>query len=281
VHIPRAVCLRCHKAAVTCVCARIPRVDNRTSVLVLQHPRERLHPIGTARFAGLGLSRSRVEIAWRAGLRESDPPPWLPPRTALLYPGPHARELGSLPPAERPEHLLVIDGTWHTARSLYRDKLWLQALPQLRLSPEQPGNYRIRREPRADYVSTIEAIVAALRILEPDTPGLDALLRAFDAMIDQQLGYIERQHAGFRSRKRRRSTVQLRTPRALLDDFARLVVVYGEASRPAAAAAAGQLAPAREFVHFGAVALVGGERLDRQLFPASGQPPPLHLQHKR
>lgn len=274
VSIPRAVCLRCHKAAVTCVCARIPRVDNRTEVLVLQHPRERQHPIGTARFASLGLQRARVEIAWRAGLRETEPPAWLPPGTALLYPGKHARELRELPSAERPAHLLVIDGTWNTARTLYRDKLWLQALPQYRFQPAAPGNYRIRREPQADYVSTIEAIVEALQILEPDTPGLDALLGAFTSMIDQQLDYIERGGGGFRGRKRRRDPAQLRTPHALVERFERLVIVYGEPSRPG-----GDLP--REFVHFGALALQSGERFERLMLPATGLPDPCHLEHMR
>ena len=50
-------CYECHKPRGLCVCGNIPRVDNRTSILVLQHPRERLHPIGTARFVRLGLAR--------------------------------------------------------------------------------------------------------------------------------------------------------------------------------------------------------------------------------
>jgi len=39
-------------------------------------------------------------------------------------------------------------------------------LSHYRLAPAQPGRYRIRREPQLDYLSTIEAIVAALRILD-------------------------------------------------------------------------------------------------------------------
>jgi DTW domain-containing protein YfiP len=266
------VCLRCEKPQVACICAGITPVDNRTSVLVLQHPRERLHPIGTARLARLGLRNVRVEVAWDANQREEHAPTWLPEGTALLYPAKDARDLRELEPHERPRHLLVIDGTWNTAHTLYRDKTWLHALPHYRFLPSAPGRYRIRREPQADYVSTIEAIVEALHILEPETQGLPELLRAFDAMIDYQLAYIERRAGGGRSRVKRRALAERRIPRALVDTFARLVVVYGESSRPGPD-------HATEFVYFTALALATGAQFERIMLPASGVPDAQHMAH--
>src|ERR1700755_1972131 len=113
--VSRAFFCRCFKPQLTCICARLPSVDNRTRVTVLQHPRERLHPIGTARFAQLGLQRSAVHVAWNAGKLElkHEMPEWLASQTrvGLLYPAPHARDLAEVPVAERPEQLLVLDGT--------------------------------------------------------------------------------------------------------------------------------------------------------------------------
>ena len=91
--VPRAVCYRCDKPESMCVCASVPRVANRTGVLVIQHPRERAHAIGTARFAKLGLENARVEVAWHADQFESDRPAYVPERAALLYPGPEARDM--------------------------------------------------------------------------------------------------------------------------------------------------------------------------------------------
>jgi DTW domain-containing protein YfiP len=270
--LPRIVCYRCHKPQVTCICSGLPRVSNRTPVLVLQHPRERLHPVGTARFARLGLSNARVEIAWDAGRLDTQAPSWLPEGTALLYPAADARDLRELAPAERPRALLVLDGTWHTARTLYRDKRWLRALPHVRFMPAAPGRYRLRREPELDYVSTIEAIVEALGILEPETQGLPQLLAAFDAMIDRQLGYVARGGGAGRKRKRIRPPEQRRTPHALIEGFAKLVIVYGEASRPPAEAA-------REFVYFTAFAPHGEARFERFVLPASGMPDEQHMGH--
>jgi DTW domain-containing protein YfiP len=181
----RAQCYRCFKAAVTCICASIERVTNRTGILVLQHPRERLHAIGTVRFARLGLSNVRV----RTCVPGTDTSMPLPPRTALLYPAPGAPDLATLPRTEHPRHLVILDGTWTHARKMYATQPWLRELPQVCLTPAEPSRYRLRREPRPDYVATLEAIVAALRIVEPEVDGLDALLRSFAAMIDRQAAF--------------------------------------------------------------------------------------------
>lgn len=228
---PRAFCYRCQKPERLCLCGVIPRIAHRTKVMVLQHPRERAHPIGTARFVELGLERGEVVVAH--GLRRALS---LPPRTAVLYPHASARDLAELAPSERPEALVVLDGTWPQARTLYRQNPWLADLPHVRLSPDAPSRYRIRREPREDYVSTLESIVLALRILEPEAAGLESLLAAFDTMIDAQIA----SHGGSRGprRVRRRGSRDfVGVPRALGEDHDALVIVYPEFSRPARAGA--------------------------------------------
>jgi DTW domain-containing protein YfiP len=268
----RRDCYRCFKPQVTCICNNLPRVANRTSVLVLQHPREHMHPIGTARFAELGLANSRVEVAWNASARETDAPSWVPEGTALLFPSADARDLRAVPAHERPRHLLVLDGTWHTARTLYREKQWLHALPHYRFLPGAPGRYRIRKEPQLDYVSTIEAIVEALGILEPETQGLPQLIAAFDAMIDAQIAFAADRSGTPRTRAKRRPAAQRRVPHSLVEGFDQLVVVYGEASRPVT----GQ---PREFVYFSACALASGATFECVVQPAVGLPDDCLLDH--
>jgi DTW domain-containing protein YfiP len=188
--VHRPACYTCFKPRVACICAALPRVDNRTGIIVLQHPRERFHPIGTARIARLGLAKVRIESCsqWIDGSAIRDR---LPQRTALLYPTEQARELSTLPADERPQHLIVIDGTWFHAKKMLSAHPWLADLPAVGLPPQAPTRYRIRREPEPWCVATIEAIVAALRIIEPQTPGYDALLRCFATMVDRQAAYTE------------------------------------------------------------------------------------------
>lgn len=221
----RTSCYVCFKPAQLCVCGRAPRVENRTRILVLQHPRERFHPIGTARFATLGLSNVEHQVAW-AARPATDAPFRLPPGTGLLYPAPDALDLAVLPDTQRPAALVVLDGTWHHARTMYRDQRWLHTLPRYRFTPAAPSRYRIRREPDARYVSTIEAIVTALRVLEPETTGFDELLAAFDSMIDDQLRFVVAKPGRRRVVERRRPARAV--PRALVEARERLIVAYGE-----------------------------------------------------
>lgn len=186
---PRPSCYRCFKPRVACICASIEPVANETEIIIVQHPRERFHPIGTTRIARLGLAKVRVESL--AQWSTAAPPLAVPsPRTALLYPSADAVDLTQVPTHERPSHLVVIDGTWFHAKKVYDAHEWLRALPSLRLTPSAPSRYTgVRREPRAHCIATVEAIVDALRILEPQTRGLDGLLRTFAAMVERQAAY--------------------------------------------------------------------------------------------
>jgi len=202
----------------------------------------------------------------------SVPPTWLPPGAGLLYPGEGARELGSVSPAQRPRSLVVIDGTWHQARALFRDHVWLQHLPRYKLSPATPSRYRLRKEPAADCISTIEAITLALSILEPETE-MSGLISAFDALIDDQIEHARTRARIPRQRERRRFEWR-RLPRALLEDFARLVIVYGEATHPH-----GDLSRQTELVQWVALRPSDAATFDCVLLPPGGMPSAGHLRH--
>lgn len=181
----RDECYRCFRAASVCICDRVQPVENRTGVIVLQHHREVTHPIGTARIARLGLRQVEVRVAKRHNDLQVNSN--CPPKTALLYPRPEAITLDEISVEEMPEHLVVIDGTWAQASALYRANSWLHPLPHVVIRPQEQSNYRIRRQPKKGCLSTIEALVQALKSMEPETSGLDQLLEVFDSMVDDQL----------------------------------------------------------------------------------------------
>ncbi|MBI5611281.1 MAG: DTW domain-containing protein [Deltaproteobacteria bacterium] len=188
----RAFCYRCFKPARVCVCALLPQVGNHTPVHILQHPREKHRPIGTVRFAALGLQQCDVEVHAPWSGEPCRLPDRLPAGAAVLFPSAKARAVETLPVHERPTALVVLDGTWHQVNAVVRANPWLDDLPHVFLAAPAPTRYRIRAEPQIHYVSTLEAIVATLRALEPETRGFDELLRAFDAMIDTQVAYVGR-----------------------------------------------------------------------------------------
>jgi DTW domain-containing protein len=268
---PRATCWRCLKPSPMCVCERTPRVPNRTRVFVLQHRRERAHAVGTARIARLGLQK--VEVREAVG---SLPRPELAPDAALLYPSVGAQDLNELSPRERPSQLVVLDGTWRHARRLFLDNPWLSEMPHVRLTPTEPSRYRIRKQPAEHCVSTLESLVAALGILEPETAGLDGLLASFDSMIDEQQAFME--NPSSTPRWQRREPRESRAlPPDLVESFERLVVVYGES------APVGERGDARckrrQLVRWSALRPATGEVFDRLIQPEGTPPLRGHLEH--
>ncbi len=219
-------CYDCFRPKDACFCDKIPAIDNRTNVLILQHSRERFHPFNTARIVRKALRNSRLLTGHTASLAATALP--IGPRAGLLYPGPTATLISEVPAEHRPQQLVILDGTWHHAKTLFRDVPALHALPQYRLAPKAPGRYRIRREPDSTSLSTLEATVAALRALEPAAGDFDRLLEAFDTMVNRQLAH-PKSPSGWR-RNQRRQQIGGNIPRALRGDLSSVVVAYGESS---------------------------------------------------
>lgn len=170
------------------------------------------------------LDRSKLYCGTNDALAKTEFP--LQPRTGLLYPSSQAKTLSDLPPNEKPQQLVIIDGTWSQARSLVRDLSQLKDLPHYKLTPTQPGQYRIRLEPTDTSLSTVEAAAEALRELEPETHGVDQLLIAFGQMIQRQLDHprVGREH--YSGGPKSGSTINI--PSRLLGNPASIVIAYGE-----------------------------------------------------
>lgn len=152
----------------------------------MQHPREARHPFGTVRLARLGLTGVDVRVPDREDDDRLVCTGSMPAGAALLYPTADSVDIREMSPI--PTSLVIVDGTWSTARKLLRDDPALAALPRVHVLPPRPGNYRIRRAPNpAQQVSTIEATLYALQAIEGDRPEFRALLAAFDRMVDRQL----------------------------------------------------------------------------------------------
>lgn len=217
-------CYACLRPVSECYCATLPTIANRTEVLILQHRRERFHPFNTARIVRRSLLNSTLLVDHTPRLAEQLQ---LKPRAALLYPGAEATLISDVAPEQFPEQLVVVDGTWHQAKTLVRDISVLRDLPRYRLAPVEPSSYRIRREPNAMALSTVEAVVAALRVFEPETRGLDQLLASFNSMVERQLAHPK---SGVDAKRRliKHSRTVRNIPWVLVRNLANIVVAYGE-----------------------------------------------------
>ena len=269
-HEPRAVCVRCRRPEIVCYCRHLTSLETRTRVVLLQHPRERDVPIGTAHMASLCLPNAELDVGVHfrgsSALARALSDPARP--AVLLYPGPGAIDVVRDPPPG-PVTLVVVDGTWWQAKKLVRENPELAALPRYAFTPPSPSEYRIRREPHEAYVSTIEALVHVLGALEGDPARFEALLAPFRAMVEGQLEYAKTvrgarvRHAKLKPKPR----ALPRVPPALRDREGDVVCVVGEANAwPYRCAERATSAP-DELVHWVAHRLGTGETFELVVRP--------------
>jgi len=160
-------CPRCLLQQRVCLCAEVPTVPTRTPVVTVRHPPEQFrssNPGRPARFA-----RPHTLSAGPGGGTETGHrgPAVLPDLDGawLLFPTGEPTIVRPEPP---PRQLVVLDATWSQARRMFRKLPALRGLPILRLPDMGVPAARLRESPGEGRVSTIEAIAAALRLLEGD-----------------------------------------------------------------------------------------------------------------
>ena len=188
----RSRCERCLRPQDHCLCPLIPSLSSRTRVVLLQHPSETDHALNTARLAALGLSNAELRVG---EVFEKLPALIATPgyRAALLFPGEDAVVLETCSsPDALPLLLFVPDGTWRKARKLLYLNPSLARLPRVTLGQVAPSRYRLRKAPQEGALSTLEAVVHALNVLEAPT-AFDALLKPFDALIEGQIRAMGRE----------------------------------------------------------------------------------------
>ncbi len=262
----RELCARCRRPQRVCYCVDLSPAATQTRVVLLQHPRERRVAIGTARIAHLGLANSELHVGvdFSQNQRVNAVASGGAGRVAILYPTPDALPVeefrGNL------DTLIVVDGTWSTAKKLFEKNPPLAALPRIRLAPKRPGNYRIRKEPAEHCLATVEAVVEVLSALEGDSTRFEPMLRAFDRMVDLQIGHETTRTGPSRHANKRKKTSPNRFwfHAELENSWDRAVVVYAEANAPSFQADE-RFQP--ELIHLVAVKPATGERFEAFVRP--------------
>lgn len=193
-------CARCGKRPPLCVCADIAPVANRIHLLILQHPQEQDADLGTARLATLHFKSATLKIglSWpnlgKVLGRTADAKRW-----AVLYLGPARGMTGQdvtvvdkrgepLPDQganlKGLDGLIVIDGTWSQAKTLWWRNPWLIKCRRIVLTPSRPSLYgKLRKQPRREGLSTLEAVGLALGRLENNPAIEPALMATFGKLL--------------------------------------------------------------------------------------------------
>jgi hypothetical protein len=201
---PVPECERCHKPLPLCICDSIEPLESRIQLLILQHPQEQDRALGTARLTALHFANAvlKIGLSWPSLSKALGRPVGDPSRWAVLY-------LGSAKVADLDtssdivaidkkgqaeenqrgilkdiEGIVLLDGTWSQAKALWWRNAWMLKCQRVILGPKAPSRYgKLRKEPRRDGLSTIEAAAMLLGGLEkrPEIPA--TLLESFERML--------------------------------------------------------------------------------------------------
>ena len=199
---PRDTCEPCRRPRSECCCEKYRPFASVPQIALLVHPYEARRAIATARLTHRCLTNS----LWMQGsVFEANPriqaildDPTLAP--VLLYPGRGASDLAvpevrkTLVPEGKKLVVFVLDGTWAQARRMRRLSTQIHAMPMVCFTPTRPSRFRVRKQPRENCFSTIEAVHHMLDLFhEPGTPRKhDNLLEVFDAMVEKQIIHQKR-----------------------------------------------------------------------------------------
>jgi DTW domain-containing protein YfiP len=196
-------CPRCGKPQALCVCDGIMPLDCRVALVILQHPQEQDRLLGTARLTALHFANAvfRIGLSWPSLSqllgRQVDPQRW-----AILYLGSvkaaataperdivvidkKGAAVGDQAAALRDiEGIVLLDGSWSQAKALWWRNGWMLKCKRVVLGPKRPSRYgKLRREPRRDGLSTIEAAAMLLSRLECRPEIESALHATFERLL--------------------------------------------------------------------------------------------------
>lgn len=192
-------CPKCEKPTDLCVCSLIKPHGTNLHVLILQHPQEPDKLLGSARIANLALGNStlKVGLSWsnitKALGRPAEHSKWgvlfLGGKSKAPKPKPGERlppvvitnKTGKVFSLEEAglEGIVVLDGTWAQAKTMWWRNPWLLKLKRLALNPTRRSLYgELRREPRRECLSTLEAVAETLEALGED-PMISNDLRTY------------------------------------------------------------------------------------------------------
>jgi DTW domain-containing protein len=197
-------CERCGKPLPLCICDSVEPIKSRIQLLILQHPQEQDRALGTARLTAQHFNNAVVKIglSWPSLSKALGRPVDDPSRWAVLYLGSaraaelaHGRDLVAIDKKGEPEPhqdallrdiegVVLLDGTWSQAKALWWRNAWMLKCQRVILDPAAPSRYgALRKEPRRDGLSTLEAAAMLLARLEKRPEIETALLATFDRML--------------------------------------------------------------------------------------------------
>lgn len=196
-------CQKCWKSPALCVCEDIKPAKSPVKLLILQHPGEAANELGTARLLSLSVDgavhvvgHKWASVGHALGLPKSHK---IPTRDwAVLFVGTKKNapkdakpfelttRAGEPMPKGSLKGIILLDGNWSQSKTLWWRNSWLLRHPRILMNPPTRSSYgKLRRQPRKNYLSTIEAAAFAFENLSPKSSLPDQLRSTFEKFIER------------------------------------------------------------------------------------------------
>lgn len=180
----RKICSSCERPIKTCLCDVITQLSCNYQLIVLQDPTEAKHALSSAPILVKSIKDARLVIGEQFNPFELLDDDWQE-NSLLVFPSDKSLTSGQAI-QETYKHLILLDGTWRKVARLMHLNPWLTELPCIAINSSNESEYQIRKSPREDGLSTIEAAVHILNSLQPDK-DFNPILNAFRKMIQYQI----------------------------------------------------------------------------------------------
>ena len=199
----RALCVECQRAIANCLCQFISFIDNKTNIVILQHPSEVKHNKSTVPLLAKSLNNCQVIIGenFSDNAEVNHIITSHPNACFLLYPSDQAIEISTLSKTtvlsssiNKPIWLFLLDGTWKKSYRMFALSMNIQRLPQLSLPENIKGQYWIRKTTKVGALSTLEACYHALVLIEDNSSKYQVLFDNFIKFNQHQLSFRPIEH---------------------------------------------------------------------------------------
>lgn len=197
-------CIACGAPDGACVCDVLKPISSKFKVMILRHPQEARSKLGTAELLAKAIPGLvlKTGFSWRnishAYGSETKPSEWIALFLGSKKLHPKIAELGERlvivdkkgAPFENQNELknikgvILLDGNWSQSKTMWWRNAWLTRCKRGILNPSRKSLYKnVRREPRKESLSTLEALAESLTALEGNVRNADMLLELFSAFV--------------------------------------------------------------------------------------------------
>jgi len=167
-----------------CICDKIKVFDLKMRVTMMMHIKEINRSTNTGKLAKLMLSNSSIVPVGAPDMPAKREDIVLPGYDNLvLFPAATQNlDESFLKTLNLPVNLIVLDGNYNQAGKMFRSEL-LDGVKRIRLPLGQKSNYELRHIRGTERISTIEAIIKSIEIIEPG-PAVEAIHTIFLQMVN-------------------------------------------------------------------------------------------------